>query len=474
MPKQTTDSFEDISPQQLQLYAQELRQLFDAEREARQETERVVKELEDANGQLQIEVEERKRAETQLRSLTSSLEQQVEERTRELTRLNDDLKREIGERRRAQQYIAQHERIRALGVMASGITHDFNNALSIIMGGSDLLMSEARKTKSSPKMDHYLQVVQTAARDAATVVKRLKDFYRADQAEAFKSVDLNRLIRDTVSLTEPRWLDQAQAGGTFIEVEMDLQPTEEVDCNESEVREALTNLILNAVDAMPDGGTLAIRSSLDDGHIVVEVADTGSGMTDEVRRRCLEPFFSTKGDDGSGMGLAIMQQHQGTIDIESEPGKGTTIEMRIPLKSEGKTATIDVEEAVPQEADSSKVLVVDDDPLVLMILAEYLRAEGKSVDTANGGADALGLFKDGDYDVVVTDWAMPEMNGLQLAEAVKDASSSTPVVMVSGFGDMAQVSGGKPPNVDVLLTKPVSRDELRSALNTAMAEAQTA
>ena len=207
MPKQTTDSFEDISPQQLQLYAQELRQLFDAEREARQETERVVKELEDANGQLQIEVEERKRAETQLRSLTSSLEQQVEERTRELTRLNDDLKREIGERRRAQQYIAQHERIRALGVMASGIAHDFNNALSIIMGGSDLLMSEARKTKSSAKMDHYLQVVQTAARDAATVVKRLKDFYRADQAEAFKSVDLNRLIRDTVSLTEPRWLD---------------------------------------------------------------------------------------------------------------------------------------------------------------------------------------------------------------------------------------------------------------------------
>ncbi len=168
MSKQTTDSFEDLSPDQLQLYAQELRQLFDAEQAARQEIERVVNELEEANGRLQVEVEERKRAETQLRSLTASLEQQVAERTAELTKLNADLKHEIDERRRAQQYIAQHERIRALGVMASGIAHDFNNALSIIMGGSDLLISEAKRTKSSPKMDHYLQVVQTAARDAAT------------------------------------------------------------------------------------------------------------------------------------------------------------------------------------------------------------------------------------------------------------------------------------------------------------------
>ncbi len=255
---------------------------------------------------------------------------------------------------------------------------------------------------------------------------------------------------------------------------MDLKANEEVDCNESEMREALTNLILNAVDAMPDGGTLAIRSSLEDGHVSVEVADTGSGMSDEVRRRCMEPFYSTKGDSGSGMGLAmvlaIMRQHQGALEVESELGKGTTIEMRIPLKSEGKTATVDREEAVPQEAESSKVLVVDDDPLVLMILAEYLRSDGKNVDTANGGTLAMELFKEGDYDVVVTDWAMPEMNGLQLADAVKEASSSTPVVMVSGFGDMAHISGGKPPNVDVLLTKPVSKEELARALNKAIAE----
>ncbi|MCZ6678830.1 MAG: PAS domain S-box protein [Candidatus Poribacteria bacterium] len=388
-------------------------------------------------------------------------------------RLYEQVQRHAEELERTQKHIIQQERLHALGQMASGITHDFNNALSPILGFCELLLMSPKNLGDKEKATRYLQMMSTAAKDAATVVRRLREFYRPREIdEILHPVNLNRLIESAIPLTQPRWQDQAQGNGITIQIKTELQEVPQISANETEIREVLTNLIFNAVDAMPIGGTITIRTRSDGQHVLLEVSDTGTGMTDEVRQRCLEPFFSTKGGRGTGLGLSmvfgIIQRHKGAIDIESEPGHGTTF--RIRLRSGERYQAAPIGRTPESISRSLHVLLVEDKTTVSQMVTEYLIIDGHTVETAINGRMGLEKFHAGQFDLVVTDRAMPDMNGDQLAGFIKQIAPNKPVIMLTGFGDFMQAAGEHPAGVDVIVSKPVTLSAFRQALVKVMAD----
>ena len=380
---------------------------------------------------------------------------------------NAELATALEQLKAAQQHIIQQERLRALGQMASGVAHDFNNALVPILGFSELLLLSPETLADPVKARSYLQNIQTAASDAASVVSRLREFYRSNAAEVeMKPLDLAKIAAQVVTLTRPRWRDQAQAAGATIEVRTEFSPVPPVAGEESALREALTNLLFNAVDAMPQGGTLTLRTRRGSAGAVLEVSDSGTGMTEEVRQHCLEPFYSTKGERGTGLGLSmvfgIVQRHGGTIDIESQPGQGTTFRLTFP--SHGAPAIAAV--AAADFPRGLRVLVVDDEEPVRQTLAATLAHDGHRVSLAEHGVDGLRQFMAGTFDLVVTDRAMPGMSGEQMAASMKQVRPHTPIILLTGFGQFLEKE--KFPGVDVLACKPVSVATLREAITTAM------
>ncbi|HZU99475.1 MAG TPA: ATP-binding protein [Planctomycetota bacterium] len=387
----------------------------------------------------------------------------------EQTRLHSDLKTAYEGLRQAQNTVVQQERLRALGQMASGIAHDFNNALAPILGFSELLLDRgAADLASDVDVQKYLQFINTSAKDGARIVSRLKEFYRhREQNEVFQPVRLNQVVEQTVALTQPKWKGQAEASGRSIRVETSLNKTRTFPGNESDLREVLTNLIFNAVDAMPQGGTITLRTDEEKEHITLRVSDTGTGMTEEVQRRCLEPFFTTKGEHGTGLGLAmvhgIVRRHEGTVEIQSEIGKGTTFILRFPLQNSAELQSGGY--AIGTTGQRLRVLVVEDQLQMRELVTACLTKDGHVVDSAPNGRAGLGKFTAGKFDLVITDRAMPEMSGDQLAVAIKAISPQTPILLLSGFGEFMAASGETPQGIDMILGKPVTLSALREAIS---------
>jgi PAS domain S-box-containing protein len=399
--------------------------------------------------------------------------QDITERKRSkaaLERSHRQLEETLEQLKVTQQQVLQQERLRAVGQMASGIAHDFNNSLAPIVGFSELLL--ARSDDLTSRAHDYLKLINTAARDASAVVRRLRELYR-DRGEPAPgaAVDLPGCIEEAVSLTQPRWKNQAQANGRTIQVVTDVAALPALAGDGTEIREMLTNLIFNAVDAMPDGGTITVRARPAGDRVRLEVADTGTGMSEEVRRRCMEPFFSTKGQQGTGLGLslvhAIVERHRGTCAIESAPGRGTTFAVHLPVTAPAPAAETPLEREAANRR--LRVLVVDDEPIVRRTITEQLISEGHTVDSAVNGADAIDKFLSGWFDVVITDRAMPEMGGDQLAAAIREHAPDKPVIMLTGFGDLMTARGERPAGVSVVISKPVTLADLRSAIAQATA-----
>ena len=379
------------------------------------------------------------------------------------------------ELRRTQQAITQQERLRALGQMASGIAHDINNAITPISLYTDLLL--ANEPGLSSRGRGCLETISRAIGDVANTVARMREFYRPREAEvALQPVNLNEMVTQVVDLTRARWFDIPQQRGLVIEVHTQLaRNLPSVAGLASEIREALTNLIFNAVDAMPSGGKLTLRTVAGGPEVRCEVSDTGVGMDEDTRRRCLEPFFTTKGERGTGLGLAMVygvaQRHRAQVVIDSAPGQGTTMGLVFQLAA--AVAEPEQAAALPEVSEpltALRILVVDDDPVLLKSLREVLEAEGHSVVTANGGEEGIEAFKsgvgvEGGFSVVITDLGMPRVDGRQVATAVKAASAATPVIMLTGWGRRLAADGEKPANVDCMLSKPPQLRELRAALS---------
>jgi CheY-like chemotaxis protein len=334
------------------------------------------------------------------------------------------------------------------------------------LGFTDLLLKRPEMLADPHKAHKFLETIRTAAQDSSNVVNRLREFYRArDASDLFPLALINPIVEQTVSLTQPRWKDQALATSRTIVVRTELEQVPAVPANESDLREALTNLVFNAVDAMPQGGTITLATRLEGGEVVIEVRDTGVGMSEDVRRRCLEPFFTTKGEQGTGLGLAmvfgIMQRHRGTLEIASDPGQGTAITLRLPVDGASRP------DSAPEESASVPplhILVVDDEPAVLDFVSTALAADGHQVAVARDGMQALARIKDARLDLIVTDRAMPRMNGDQLAAAVRLARPDLKIILLTGFGEVMAAQGEVPEHVDLVVSKPVSVTQLRVAV----------
>lgn len=432
---------------------------------------------------------ERKRAQRALQQAHDDLELRVRERTAALAQTNALLHHEVAERRKAeeatsasnrhlvatlaelraaQEEMIQHERMQALGRMANGIAHDFNNSLAPILGFSELLLMKPETLADLPKARNYLEMIHSAAKSSARVVRRLREFYRyREPGEVLTPVAMNEVVQLAVALTEPRWKDQALAEGTHIDIRTELAAVPTIQANEAEIREILVSLIFNAADAIRERGTITLRTDLRAERLVVTVTDDGVGMTEDVRARCLEPFFSTKTDRGSGLGLGsvygVVRRHHGTIDIQSAPDAGTTVTVSFPLQQEAAAPTTP---SAPPASPTLRILVVEDEELVREVLEVYLSEDHHIVTTAVNGRDGLEKFRAGKFDLVMTDRSMPEMNGDAFAAAIKNLRPRQPVLLLTGFGDLMNGVGERPPGVDLVVTKPFTLDSLRAAIAT--------
>jgi signal transduction histidine kinase/CheY-like chemotaxis protein len=384
----------------------------------------------------------------------------------DLHETNRELEKALRELKATQKQVIQQERLSALGQMAAGVAHDFNNALMPILGFADVLLRNDALLSDKAEARRCLEMLRTSAKDAASVVSRLREFYRPAEAdEEFPIVDLSRIIEQSVALTEPKWRGLTQARGITVSVETQFDARPIVAGDESALREVLTNLLFNAVDAMPDGGQISLQTAIADNHAVLSVRDTGTGMTETVRQRCLEPFFSTKGDRGTGLGLSmvygIIERHHGHLDIESAVGKGTTFIIRLPLAEEAPVA-VAVTDA-PKADSSLNVLVVDDELRSREVLTAYLRTDNHAVATASSGREALEKFKRGRFDLVVMDRAMPEMNGEQTAQFIKKVNGDVPIILLTGFSGGVEAKGTDA--IDVVLHKPITLETLRHTIS---------
>ncbi len=357
--------------------------------------------------------------------------------------------------RQTQHTVMQQERLRALGQMASGIAHDINNAISPVMLYTEALhQTGARST--SDRVTGYLKIIRQAIEDVAATVARtaVNSTHRA-HARAWLQlvpVSLNRTIGQVAALTQARWRDLPQQHGIAIEWRQELAPdVPDIMGAEGEIRDALTNLIFNAVDAMPEGGAITLRTRFSPAEpgaaarparVELEVSDTGLGMDDETRRRCIEPFYTTKGERGTGLGLpmvyGMVQRHSAELEIDSEPGRGTTVRLIFSGAGFGSAADDESQRsiALPRRLH---LLLLDDDPLLVKSVRDVLEGDGHLVVTADGGSSGIDAFRrelsgGSAFDLVITDLGMPYVDGRQVAAAVKAVSPDTPVVLLTGWG----------------------------------------
>ncbi|MDB6150165.1 MAG: Histidine kinase [Chthoniobacter sp.] len=403
---------------------------------------------------------------SELKNQNQVLEDHVAARTQALRQQTEQLEQTVAELKQTQEQLMQQERFRAFGEMAGGVAHDFNNVLMCVIGYTDLMLAEPKILADTDTALKFLRTMNTAGLDASRIVTRLRDFYRPrEENEIFTALDLNTLLKEIVPLTQPKWKTQALATGRNVEICFDVQKLPLISCNGPEVRELLVNLIFNAVDAMPDGGTITLRSRHCGQWVRLGVTDSGTGMTEETKQRCMEPFFSTKGDEGTGLGLSmvfgIVKRHEGQVEIESELGVGTTVWISLP---KGQAETEIPDEELFGANGPLRILIVDDEPLARDIVARYLRADGHNVVVAHAGREALARFQEEPFDLVIADQAMPGMTGAQLAAAIAAITPGQPLLLLSGFSDPTLSDEEAPVGVGRVLMKPLSQRALRHAI----------
>ncbi len=376
-------------------------------------------------------------------------------------RLFDERTRAYRDLAAAQDQLIRTEKLRALGEMASGVAHDFNNLLSSILGRAQLLMRRVE----DPKLRQWLQVIERAATDGTRTVRRIQEFARIRRDQPFVAVELNRVVQDALEVTQSRWQEDAQSRSVTIRVTTDLTPVPPVSGDPAELREVLTNLILNAVDAMPDGGTLTLATRADETTVSLSVSDTGTGMAPDVQPLIFDPFFTTKGPSGTGLGLSItygiVSRHGGEIRVESAEGQGTTFQLTFPV------STLEAEPPRPAALEpvaALRCLVVDDEQPVLEVLGDILAAGGHSAVLVADGAEAIRRFKAEPFDIVLTDLAMPGVNGWQVARAVKDHAPSVPVLLITGWGVELSPDELRGKGIDAVLSKPVVFEDILAAV----------
>ena len=379
-----------------------------------------------------------------------------------------ELSHYIAEQERIREQFSQMEKLSALGELASGVAHDFNNTLAGILGRAQLL----QRTTDPEKIHRGLDIIIKTAEDGAKTVKRIQDFARQRRDHDFELISIDQILADASEITRPRWKNCAEALNIHISLDLHNRSNAHVMGDDSELREVLVNMVFNAIDAMPEGGTLSLSSRTVGESVVITVADTGIGMSAEVRSRVFDPFFTTKGKAGLGLGLAvsfgIIRRHRGNVEVESQHGKGTKFIITLPVASMS-TGIVAVDEgqftqsgsiALLPEQNPLKVLVVDDEDFVRELLKEILEFEGCAVKIAQNGDEALQMFQQGSFDGVFTDVGMPGMSGWELAQAIREQSEMIPIAVITGWGEAVGSDEQKEAGVDWVIAKPFTADRI--------------
>lgn len=382
-------------------------------------------------------------------------------------RLVGELKKTLEELKTTQETLVRGATLRAVGELSAGAAHHLNNLMAVVLGRSQLLL----KLNAPDGFVASLKMIEKAAQDAASTVRRIQTFARTEKAAATEAVDVNAVIREGIELTRPRWEHEAQLAGARIDLAFEAGALPRVAGARSEIREAIANLILNATDAMPEGGRLEIRSWAEGPRVSISVRDTGAGMSEEVTRRAFEPFFTTKGVKRTGLGLATVygtiRRHGGEISLESAPAQGTLVRFWLPASQSAEPAAPPAHR--PQRGPGS-VLVIDDDSEVRDLVSEVLASRGFTVGVATGGREGLACFQRDRYDLVLTDVGMPDMTGWDVARTIKRSSPDVPVLLLTGWADTLQTPEGV--RVDGVVGKPFDLDQLTAAITDALAASQ--
>lgn len=404
---------------------------------------------------------------TYLRNVEASAAQaaQAENHVKELSHY-------IAEQERIREQFSQIEKLSALGELASGVAHDFNNTLTGILGRAQLL----QRTSDPEKLKRGLDIIIRTAEDGAKTVKRIQDFARQRRDHDFELVSVDQILMDASEITRPRWKNCAEASNIHITLDLQIGSNAMVMGDDSELREVLVNMVFNAIDAMPEGGTLTLSTSADDQVVTIKVIDTGVGMYPEVRSRIFDPFFTTKGKAGLGLGLAvsfgIIRRHGGNIEVDSQYGKGTEFRVTLPVAMivEGG---INVDFSNPEpppvvlnEVSSSeqhvrpRLLVVDDEEFVLELLREIFEGEDCDVQVAASGSEALEMVRENQFDAVCTDVGMPGMSGWELAREIRELDQQIPIAVITGWGEAVGSNEQKAAGVDWVIAKPFTADRI--------------
>jgi len=322
-----------------------------------------------------------------------------------------------------------------------------------------------------------LEAIRNISKQAAETIHRIQDFTRIRKDTPATAVQINDVVRNVVDMTRPKWKEECGTRGGEVEIRMELQDVPAVSGNTMELNQVISNLVFNAVEAMPRGGRLTFHSFPDRDHVVLEVTDTGVGMTEEARQRIFEPFFTTK-ENGQGLGMSIIygivSRHGGEITVDSEVGSGSTIRVRLPRASATAQSSASITPPATTARRTGRILLVDDDPMVLDFLREALGLGGHHVTTAGGGSEALSRVTAGSFDLVITDLSMAEVSGLEVAKAVKRRHPAVPVILLSGWAVQQDSDEVRESGVDLILSKPCEIDTLLTTVHEALAGAESA
>jgi signal transduction histidine kinase/ActR/RegA family two-component response regulator len=382
----------------------------------------------------------------------------------------EELSHYIAEQERIREQFSQMEKLSALGELASGVAHDFNNTLAGILGRAQLIL----RTNDPEKITRGLNIIIKTAEDGAKTVKRIQDFARQRRDHDFEPVSIDQILFDVSEITRPRWKDRAEASNVQISLDLQIRSKSRVMGDESELREVLVNMVFNAVDAMPEGGQLTLAAEDMDDSVVISVGDTGTGMSAEVKSRIFDPFFTTKGKAGMGLGLAvsfgIIRRHEGSVEVESEVGLGTRFRIKLPkaqITEETIQAKVEVVVDAPvakvvhtHDENQTKILIVDDEESVRELLRDLLEQEGCRVYLAPGAREALSLFEVHQFDGIFTDVGMPGMSGWELAHVIRQRNKTIPIAVITGWGEAVGSDEQKAACVDWVVTKPFRAERI--------------
>jgi PAS domain S-box-containing protein len=365
--------------------------------------------------------------------------------------------KDITEKKKMEAQIFQAEKLRAIAEMASGVAHDFNNALSIILGNIQLL----QLTVKDPQILETLKIIEKVAKDSSQTVRRLHDFTKGKYYQEVQSlINVNAIIKDVIIMTQSKWKDESQRKGIPIDVVCDLKEIPLAHGNASELKEVISNLIFNAIEAMPKGGKIDIETFSNGSKIYIRISDTGIGMDDETKKRIFEPFYTTKPFTHSGLGLSmsygIIKSCGGDIEVESQVGVGTTFTISLPASPHKELLRKSTENQFLEKKGNikAKILVIEDEELIRNILMQGLSRANHWVTLAKDGIEGINLFKEMKFDIVLTDLGMPRLSGWEVCKAIKEISPQTPVGMITGWEGMIDQSEVKEKGPDFILSKP--------------------